>query len=815
MIQPTKKGGIRIRPAKRLSSDKGKTELFDKLASAIRLIYQHNASKLSFEQLYTCAYKLVQNGWGEYLYNGLRKAISEEVKNAATKNILGPKNDACIRTDPIASIEFLKALRQLWGDHVMSMLVIKDILIYVDRQYVKNAEVPLVYDMGLGIFRDEIITNKDWDVTSLLQRIILDMVKSDRGDEEIDRGLLRAIVDMLQELTDNISFSKRDLYQASIEPSILDATKMYYQNKAKMWIASLSTASYINKIQESLQKEDVIANSYLSSDTSVQLRKIVLEETIKAYDNQILILQGNGLNALIDSDEYIIISTVYSTYSECGDSIDCLRRVIKEHITLNGSKINATNDEILAASSAPKSGGDSNKSSNAQTRLTLGTKAAIALKWSQKTLDMYSKYMKLHKNALKSDQAFQLVINKAFSEFIDANPRSAEFISLYIDDCLKKGPKEVTGNELDKTIDGIITLAKLLKSRDLFEHYYAQHLSKRLLFGKSSSKETELSAISKIKSFSEPQFIKKLETMFKDVTISAELTQDFSSYLKQQSEAVDSFPLVPSILTNTIWPIPKPKGLDTPEINKDESQNGAETLTKNEVQLPEQFKRAVDAFAEFYKTRFSGRQLSWYYHMGTVEIRTRFKTRIHELTVSTYQAFILTLYSEMNHDDSDEQANSLSFEEIQTKLNIPEPELIRQLQSLACGKYKILIKEPKSKQVSTTDKFKFNINFTANMTRIKVPLILASARVETETERKETNTKVAQERKHLVDAAIVRIMKSRKTQDHYGLVMETIEQLKSRFTPTPKEIKRHIENLIERDYLERLPGELSKYQYVA
>lgn len=53
-----------------------------------------------------------------------------------------------------------------------------------------------------------------------------------------------------------------------------------------------------------------------------------------------------------------------------------------------------------------------------------------------------------------------------------------------------------------------------------------------------------------------------------------------------------------------------------------------------------------------------------------------------------------------------------------------------------------------------------------------------------------------------IEAAIVRIMKSRKTLHHTQLVMEVIQQLHF-FKPNPKVIKMKIENLIDREFLER------------
>lgn len=61
------------------------------------------------------------------------------------------------------------------------------------------------------------------------------------------------------------------------------------------------------------------------------------------------------------------------------------------------------------------------------------------------------------------------------------------------------------------------------------------------------------------------------------------------------------------------------------------------------------------------------------------------------------------------------------------------------------------------------------------------------------------------DRKHEIEAAIVRIMKARKKLQHNVLVSEVTEMLKKRFLPNPQIIKKRIEGLIDREYLARDP----------
>jgi cullin 3 len=58
-------------------------------------------------------------------------------------------------------------------------------------------------------------------------------------------------------------------------------------------------------------------------------------------------------------------------------------------------------------------------------------------------------------------------------------------------------------------------------------------------------------------------------------------------------------------------------------------------------------------------------------------------------------------------------------------------------------------------------------------------------------------------------------MKARKTMDHANLVSEVTKQLASRFMPNPLVVKKRIESLIERDYLERSKADRKVYNYLA
>lgn len=153
--------------------------------------------------------------------------------------------------------------------------------------------------------------------------------------------------------------------------------------------------------------------------------------------------------------------------------------------------------------------------------------------------------------------------------------------------------------------------------------------------------------------------------------------------------------------------------------------------------------------------------------------------------------------------------SALSYFDIKKITGMEDQDLCRTLQSLACAKLRVLRKNPQTREINDMDVFEFNTHFTNPLKRLTINQIQAK---ETQIEQAQTEERVFEDRQFTIDACIVRIMKTRKTISHQSLCSELFESLKfpvqvinmSRLQSN--DLKKRIESLIERDFIERSDG---------
>lgn len=825
------------------------------LEHAINEINKRNTSDLSFEQLYRYSYNMVLHKHGDFLYSRLIELQTDHLNTVAAQ----------IRVaDPPV---FLHEIHRQWSWFDVSLAHVRDILMYMDRQYVKNRNIKTVYDLGVSLFRSVVIN--DPAILPRLSQTLLTNIDRERNGEPVDSPLMRAITRMLAQLGENDE--GKSVYAYVFEDAFLERTRQFYSREATLYLSESTCSDYLIKASQRIQEERLRVESYLESRTASKVRVVTERELISKYMTKLIHMDNSGLVSMLRNDMLPDLRLMYVLFCDVEGGEEVLRCNVKKEVLDRGMEIvknvefsrdpvnlisailalrekydhivntaftvpgshtaggtlipgngkpstanlelsGAANDCVggVGATSLTLPGASSN-SNCGPTLSSMAGNPALGSTSSAGTgcipgsdggtgnVDKRANSSNFHSSSSSMaaivvptsgtatpDKNFVACINEAFERFINSFNDAAEFVSLYVDKLLRRDFKGSSDEEIDNKLDGVMTLFRYLNNKDAFQRYYQIHVTKRLLYARAASSEAERSFVSKMKIDCGYMYTTKMEVMFNDMKTSAEATLAFNDRVVQQNINMHEIDMSVAVLTTMSWPITQSAKIILPIAAKD----------------------CCSRFEEFYYSKHEGRRLTWQADLGTADIRGCFGdngSRVYDFAgVPVPSMCILMLFNDRDW---------ITYQEISELTGIPDTELKRHLQSLSLAKYRVLKKEPREKEVKPDDRFGFNQLFTSRTRRVKLQVI--SARKESEVEKSQTRTRIDDDRRPVIDTVIVRIMKHRKVLEHNKLIVEVTNLLSPRFEPNPQEIKKRIESLVEREYLERQPEKRQVYQYIA
>jgi cullin 3 len=757
---------------------------WDILRGALTDIHNKNASQLSFENLYRASYKIVLRKKGQLLYERVKTfeeewfrvhvlpRIAELVSGNLVSIVLLQMQGSSAHERREMGERFLRGIRSTWEDHNTSMNMIADILMYLERTYTAESKQPSIFAATIGLFRDHILRNSlgsaaeqlgtPFIVFDIVNAVLLDLINMERDGDIIDRNLVRQVTSMLEDLyeTDD-EFENMKLYLTIFEPLFLKASQAFYKNECEKLLREANASTWLRHTQRRLREEQDRCGTSLSILTTDNITAVVEQELIVAKLDDFLAMEGSGMKSMIDNDRHEDLSILYQLISRVDKSKNSLKTLLQKRVMELGLDIEQTlkNTDFstpLAGVAEADDAAEGAEKSKVQPLSAAAQQTAAAIKWVDDVLQLKDKFDSLSTTCFNQDLILQSAVTKSFSEFINMFHRSSEFVSLFIDDSLKRGLKGKSDEDVEIVLQKAIVLLRYLVDRDMFERYYQKHLARRLLHNKSEM-HIEKELVRRMRSEMGNHFTAKFEGMFKDMELSKDLSENYRDHIRNLGDAdTRKIELGIHVLTTNNWP---------PEVmGRNPAQEDGGRVN---CDFPPVIKRLQESFFKYYLKDRSGRVLTWVGSAGSADIKCVFpkvpgkesgpmsKDRRYELNVSTYGMIVLMLFNDLP------EGESLGFDEIQAKTNIPTQDLIRTLGSLSIPpRSRVLAKEPLSKSVKQTDKFSFNAQFISKTIKIKAPVISSTSKVEGDDERKETERKNDQTRAHVVDAAIVRIMKS-------------------------------------------------------
>ncbi|KAF2817330.1 Cullin-domain-containing protein [Mytilinidion resinicola] len=634
---------------------------------------------------------------------------------------------------------------------------------YLNRHWVKREmdegkkNIYDIYTLHLVRWKDDMFAGTQESV----MRSVLKLVEKQRNGETIEQSHIKSVVDSFVSLGLDESDSTKstlDVYKEYFEKPFLVSTAEYYDTESKQFLAENNVVEYMKKAEARLDEEKERVPLYLLNEIMTPLMR-TCEQSLITNHSAIL---RDEFQSLLDQDRQDDLGRMYKLLARIPDGLDPLRNRFETHVRKAG----------LAAVEKVSAEGDS-----------LEPKVYV-----EALLEVHTQYQDLVNRAFNGESEFVRSLDNACREFVNRNKicksgsnKSPELLAKYTDNLLKKSTAKMTEeDDMEKLLTQIMTVFKYIEDKDVFQKFYSRMLAKRLVQTSSASDDAETSMISKLKEACGFEYTNKLQRMFQDMQISKDLNTSYKDWVNDTFEREDVKNFVDAtynILGTGFWPLNPPV---TPFV------------------APIEINKTYERFAKFYNHKHQGRKLTWLWQLCKGEMKANYikmpNTKASPtLQVSTYQMALLLLFN-----DND----TVSYEEMAGATKLAKETLDPSIGVFV--KAKIVIASPDGAKPEAGTVYKLNTGFKTKKMKINLNIGIKS---EQKQEAEDTHKTIEEDRKLLMQSAIVRIMKSRKKMKHQQLVSETIGQIKSRFSPRVPDIKKCIDILLEKEYLERLEGD--------
>lgn len=686
---------------------------------------------------------------GQELYNKIREFFESYLEGLLSEGV------------GLMDVDVLRFYTKQWEDYQFSSKVLNGICAYINRHWVKREidegrkGIYEIYQLSLVTWRHVLFTKLHQQVTSA----VLKLIEKERNGETIDTRLVSGVMNCYVELglneddappahpqlvaanvPINPSRGRLSVYREFFERKFLEETEAFYAGESNEFIQRHSVCEYMKKAEQRLREEQYRVQKYLHETTLVSLakacEKVLIEKHLDMFHQEFM--------ALLQSDMQDDLARMFQLIFRIPDGLGKLKEFLENHITLQGTQAIDGLDE--QAINDPKT-------------------------YVTTILFVHRKYSSLVAEAFSNEAGFVAALDKACGKFINKNAvtakspnssaKSPELLAKYCDLLLKKSSKNPEEGELEETLNQVMIVFKYIEDKDVFQKYYSKMLAKRLVSHQSASDDAEASMISKLKQACGFEYTSKLQRMFQDVHLSKDLNDAFKKHVASSGSSLElDFSI--QVLSSGSWPFQHATSFN----------------------LPQELERSVQRFTTFYATQHSGRKLNWLYQNSKGEIMTNCFKNIYTLQASTWQMSVLLLFN--SHEE-------YLVSQIQDYTQIKGEILMQVLQILL--KVRLLLcddispdstDEEMLEKLSLSSKIKYNKNYKNKKLRVNINVPM---KAEIKSDQEKTQKHIEEDRKMVIQAAIVRIMKMRKTHKHQQLLVEVIDQLKSRFKPAVPVIK--------------------------
>ncbi|KAL2310581.1 hypothetical protein Nmel_002242 [Mimus melanotis] len=300
-------------------------------------------------------------------------------------------------------------------------IMIRSIFLFLDRTYVlQNSVLPSIWDMGLELFRNHIISDKQVQ-TKTIDGILL-LIERERNGEAVDRSLLRSLLSMLSDL---------QVYKESFEQRFLEETNCLYAAEGQRLMQEREVPEYLHHVNKRLEEEGDRVITYLDHSTQKPLIACVEKQLLGEHLSAIL---QKGLDSLLDENRIPDLTQMYQLFSRVKGGQEILLQHWSEYIKNFGTTIvvNPEKDKDMV----------------------------------QELLDFKDKVDHIIEVCFQKNEKFINLMKESFETFINKRPnKPAELIAKYVDSKLRAGNKEATDEELERILDKIMIIFRFIHGK--------------------------------------------------------------------------------------------------------------------------------------------------------------------------------------------------------------------------------------------------------------------------------------------------------------------------------------------------------------
>eukprot|EP01063_Lacrimia_lanifica_P038798 TRINITY_DN8342_c0_g1_i1.p1 TRINITY_DN8342_c0_g1~~TRINITY_DN8342_c0_g1_i1.p1 ORF type:complete len:794 (+),score=309.74 TRINITY_DN8342_c0_g1_i1:92-2383(+) len=693
----------------------------------------------------------------EELYKKVRELVESHLETTIAHSLPSKTGDALLTT-----------LHKHWLKYNLVAKWVRKVFMYLDQYYTTRPAIDCLTSMCMKCFKKTVFEK----IKGNLRDVILQNIEAERGSQIIDRKALRSGIWLFIDM----GIGTAEVYNQELELHIIKQSSLYYKKLAQQWDSEVGGKhTYLKRAEDRINEETRRADALFAPTTKPFLLDAIQEQLLQRYAKNRIEDPDSGMIALLSAEKNEDLGRMFRLFKrlQAAHGLDIMMSILQNHIEKEGKHINAKFSSGTPAGAAA-----------GENACTTYIKSCLALHDKYSTLfethfDNHELFLRARKNAfevfINPQQSDAWVLKQKTKDGMDVITAS-DVLSSYIDGVMKKDQDD----QLDAIVEKCVVLFTYIHDKDLFQHFYMTQMSRRLMHNKNDQLlEQERALISKLKLKMGSAYTSKLEGMLADQDNAKTLGNKFKDYLDNGGIKL-GMDFMAHVLTAGFWP----------------------AFKHDKLEPPAEIRNCVEHFTKFHDKAFQQRKLTWIHSLGIVTIFRKFPKGPREMTVTPYQGSVLLLFND---------TGSVKVGDAHERLKLPIDDIGRTFHSLAYGKFPVIKRADGNKalrSVKEGDEFTINEEFTSSTRKFKIPAVVKQ-------EREAVVDNNQEQRKHVVEACVVRIMKSRRTLSHNELVTETVKQLSSLFTPEVKSIKRRIEDLIQRQYLERAENDRNCYNYLA